>query len=426
MPNETLIAEIENLLAEVVSLGGQNERSQIVPNLTVQDASPTGLDGYVIVSDDRDGDNILARKVGSVVYANNDLVNVMFLDGTEAIAFQQGSGSSNSGIWEIVPSTSTDIFYDKGNVGVGTATPGEQLDVAGNITLDQDIIHRGDTNTLITFTDDKISFDAGGLNLLALTETAQNIVEIGDVAGGGDVDIDFNNGQMFLRGSDGHVSLGDDASPIAASILNIQDDQNAATRVQIRNATAGTAAQAQMRIANDGNLAFQCGITSSTFTTSGELDADNAFFQALSVDLLVRATGANNMKFGTNSVVRMYVDSAGDVGIGVGTAPQARFHVYDAISGFILWEYDGLDATVRTVIANGTGDVLYRLTAMYVLRDSAAAVASGTTDVSNAASVNLTVGGNTVRLRVNADGSCDVARTAGTDTIKVALALRWL
>ncbi|MHC4397130.1 MAG: hypothetical protein ACYS1A_15935 [Planctomycetota bacterium] len=113
------------------------------------------------------------------------------------------------------------------------------------------------------------------------------------------------------------------------------------------------------------------------------------------------------------------------VGVGV-TAPQGKIHSYDAISGFILWEYDGLDATVRTVVPNGAGDVLYRLTAMYVLRDSAAAVASGTTDVSNAASVNLTVGTNTVRLRVNADGSCDIARTAGSDTIKVALVLRWL
>ena len=116
---------------------------------------------------------------------------------------------------------------------------------------------------------------------------------------------------------------------------------------------------------------------------------------------------------------------AGDVGIGV-SAPQSQFHAFDAISGFMVWEFDGLDATVRTIIPNGTGDCLYRLHAAYVLRDSAAAVASGTTDVSNGASVNLTVGGNTVRLRVNANGSIDIARTAGANTIKVALTLRWL
>jgi hypothetical protein len=110
MPDEALITEIENVFAEIIDLGGQNEDSKIVPNLTVQDASPTNLDGWLIVSDDRDGDNILARKVGSVVYADNDLVNVMFLKGGEAIAFQQGSESGNNGIWEIVPSTSNLVY----------------------------------------------------------------------------------------------------------------------------------------------------------------------------------------------------------------------------------------------------------------------------------------------------------------------------
>ena len=122
---------------------------------------------------------------------------------------------------------------------------------------------------------------------------------------------------------------------------------------------------------------------------------------------------------------RMIITAPGYVGIGT-TSPQGISHSYDAISGSLKWEYDGLDATVRAIIPNGTGDVLYRLHASYVLRDSAAAVASGTTDVSNGASVNLTVGGNTIRLRVNANGSCDVARTAGTDTIKVNLVLTWL
>jgi len=122
MPDEALISQIENLLAEIVDLGGQNERTQIVPNLTVQDANPTNLDGFVIVSDDRDGDNILAKKVPSVIYTNNDLVNVLFPRGGEAVAFQQGSQSTNGNLWEIVPSTTTDIFYDKGKVGIGTAT----------------------------------------------------------------------------------------------------------------------------------------------------------------------------------------------------------------------------------------------------------------------------------------------------------------
>lgn len=208
MPDEALITAIENIMAQVIKLGGANEQTSIVPNLVVQDANPTGLDGFVIVSDGRDGDNITARKLGSVIYANNDSVNVLFVEGAEAIAYQQGSGSSNNGIWEIVPSTSTDIYYDKGDVGIGNAAPTTPLDVTGTVTITDDILHAGDPDTKMSFADDKISLDAGGLNMLALTETAQDLVEIGDVAGAGDVDVNFNNDQVFIRGSDGFVGIG--------------------------------------------------------------------------------------------------------------------------------------------------------------------------------------------------------------------------
>lgn len=117
--------------------------------------------------------------------------------------------------------------------------------------------------------------------------------------------------------------------------------------------------------------------------------------------------------------------TAGLVGIQV-TAPQGILHTYDTIGGSLIWEYDGLDATVRTVLPNGTGDCLYRLQVSWVLRNSAGAVASGSIGISNGASSSPTVGADTVRIRVNADGSIDIARTAGTNTIKVLLSLLWL
>jgi len=159
-----------------------------------------------------------------------------------------------------------------------------------------------------------VEITVGGLSLLKLTETAQDLITLGP--GSGDVDINFN-GDMFLRGSDGYFGI-------------------------------GTA------------------------------------------------------------------------------APLARLHGYDTIGGFIQgWVYD-LDATTVTIVPNGTGDCLYRLHAEYVFRASGAATASGTTDVSNSAFVDLVVGGNTVRLNVNADGSIDVARTTGVATIKVIFNLLWL
>ncbi len=120
MPSEQAISRMMEIFTGVIDLGGTEERTAIVPNLSVIDAAPSGLTNFIIVQDDRDGDNILAKTVPGVVYANSDKVNVLFIRGAEPIAFQMGSESPNAGLWEIVPSTSTDIFYDKGNVIVGS------------------------------------------------------------------------------------------------------------------------------------------------------------------------------------------------------------------------------------------------------------------------------------------------------------------
>ena len=91
----------------------------------------------------------------------------------------------------------------------------------GTLTLPSKIIHLADTDTEISFTDDDIEFTAGNLSMLKLTEAGQDVVAIGDVAGGGDVDIDFNDGQVFLRGSDGRMAI--NASIDSEVRLNIFD-----------------------------------------------------------------------------------------------------------------------------------------------------------------------------------------------------------
>ncbi len=139
MPSERAITQMVDLFTDVIDLGGVEERTAIVPNLTVIDAAPTGLTNFIIVQDDRDGDNILAKTVPGVVYANSDKVNVLFIRGTEPIAFQQGSESSSANLWQIVPSTSTDIFYNSGNVGIGNVTPAHPLDVTGKILSDDSV-----------------------------------------------------------------------------------------------------------------------------------------------------------------------------------------------------------------------------------------------------------------------------------------------
>lgn len=96
-----------------------------------------------------------------------------------------------------------DIWVEKaGDIMSGALT------VQGILTMASELQHEGDTDTKIGLDTNKQTYTVGGLVALQLTNTTQNLVEIGDVGGAGDVDIDFNDGQMFLRGSDGFFSVG--------------------------------------------------------------------------------------------------------------------------------------------------------------------------------------------------------------------------
>lgn len=148
---------------------------------------------------------------------------------------------------------------------------------------------------------------------------------------------------------------------------------------------------------------------------------------------------ASSIQFATasaaNTAATEVVRIAGDGKVGFGTAaPQGRLHSYDAISGFLKWEFDGVDGTARTVIPNGAGDVLYRLAGISVVRASDGTTQAysdfgaigtptpgGTFDIYAAGA-----GANKCTVTVNANGSVTVARSAGSLTYKVSLLLTWL
>ena len=58
-----------------------------------------------------------------------------------------------------------------GSVGIGATTMGQKLTVEGDIGVASDIIHKGDSDTKISFTNDQIQFDAGGVEFIRLTES---------------------------------------------------------------------------------------------------------------------------------------------------------------------------------------------------------------------------------------------------------------
>lgn len=303
MPDERLINQIENILGKITTLGGKRERTSMVPNLTVIDAAPTGLDGFVIVSDDRDGDNILAKKVGSIIYTNGDKINTLFVEGTEAVAFQQGSESPSSGnIWGIVPSTSTDIFYNKGDVGIGkSVAPDAALEILNTSQAQLRLTHTEDTKfvdfTLDTNHDLTITPSSTGQIILQPTSDSVDFFQVLDADGGTPV--------LNVDSTNERVGVGTAAPDSQFHVQNV----------------TGVAMTVERATAN--------GVPSLEFKN----DATNYRFQIRgdsSDEFTIRAGGGGGTipfkLFDTSPTNSFVIASDGTVGVGQ-LVPAARLHV---------------------------------------------------------------------------------------------------
>lgn len=114
-------------------------------------------------------------------------------------------------------------------------------------------------------------------------------------------------------------------------------------------------------------------------------------------------------------------------------SPTGKLHGYNTISGFLAWEYNGLDGTVRTVIPDGTGDVLYGLSGIYISRCSDGTVTGGAMGAITPGGGLQQIGRNAAStdvftLTVAANGSVTAARTtnATNSTLKVTIWIIWV
>jgi len=116
----------------------------------------------------------------------------------------------------------------------------------------------------------------------------------------------------------------------------------------------------------------------------------------------------------------------GNVGIGT-TSPQGALHVKDG-DGYYLVKYVSPinSATPIVVIPNGAGDVTKIIQFEFVVTDGTNSTASSGSRTPGGAVVDATLGTNTFRMTVNADGSVDVRRQAGTGTLSAMFEFKWI
>ncbi|MCE2928738.1 MAG: hypothetical protein LW817_03810 [Candidatus Caenarcaniphilales bacterium] len=159
--------------------------------------------------------------------AGNELMIDLHEDGAQDIVTIGDGG-------DIDINFNNDMFTEgsSSNVGIGTTSPSQRLDVVGSVEISNDL-HLGqylyrftDNDTFMRLQDDDIQFSAGGETLLILNETAsQDTVTIGD---GGDVNINLNNA-LFINGQTSTTTLNTlngttaNFTTINASTLNISN-----------------------------------------------------------------------------------------------------------------------------------------------------------------------------------------------------------
>jgi hypothetical protein len=116
----------------------------------------------------------------------------------------------------------------------------------------------------------------------------------------------------------------------AAGAITAQTDQNNSTIFKVKNATASTSSDAQLRCESSSSLGLITAMPSS-YSTSSAYVADSFLVLAASTcsaGLGLAAEGANPINLWTNNTKRVTVDSAGKVGIGTAT-PSSKFHIWD-------------------------------------------------------------------------------------------------
>ncbi len=230
MPSEALVARVEQIFNDVAILGGTAEKTSIVTGLEVVDISITGQPNLILVKDNRDGDFIYAVKVPGILYAVSDLVNVLFIDGTEPVAMQQSAGSSGSPVAVsklVSPDGLTDPVLAADNSGNAT--------LEGNLVVGNDNIATG----VIEFngaagSSKTMRFQSNFTNrwLIRSNATAES---------GGDVGSDFEIRRandagslsgvraLFIKRSSGLTAMGVSGAPTPGAQLHIEQSDNAAS-----------------------------------------------------------------------------------------------------------------------------------------------------------------------------------------------------
>ena len=178
-----------------------------------------------------------ARNIGGVSFDGTAAIvptTIVVADTTNTKAYL---GMFESATGDLLPKTDTNIFYNASTsrltvdgslsasgiiyadafnsvTGGSTIDFNDDIDLAGTLTLSDDIVHSGDTDTKLSFTTDLITLSAAGSSLVRVDGT-NNVVGIGTVSTASPsipTVVEFNNNTTAYKAASATITTGASAA----------------------------------------------------------------------------------------------------------------------------------------------------------------------------------------------------------------------
>ena len=237
-------------------------------------------------------------------------------------------GSNSAGRALIFQTNSTDRLYingNTGNVGIGTTSPGNLLDVAGDTDINGQLFVTHDANYVA-----KIKQTATSMSNGAYTFEIDSTSHTSNMSAAGAMSVDVNSGRAFTINGQGKVGINETSPRTKLEVKVDTSSRNTITRVLTLNAN-GNAIQPY-----DG---FGTGVIFEGFDYAGGGGTSTSRDYAY-IDSIMETSGStpvdftSKLVFATNSggsstttpTTKMVISGSGNVGIGTGS-PNATLHV---------------------------------------------------------------------------------------------------
>lgn len=293
-----------------------------VPKLVVSGVGP------VLYLRETDGDDwaLSALSNNFSVRSVPDIAN----SSTWTVPFLIGTGAPTNSLYVAA----------NGNVGIGTSTPTQKLDVRGGAVVttltvrDASFangycyINPGTANTTTGFF---ASYNSDATRQIYMGFATSGAIYglMGDVSGK-DVILGANSVEVMRMSANGNVGIGKTNPSYKLSISDNANNANALLSVD--NANTGSSARAMIYLQSDTGSG-QVGTVSNTWNADGRvLGRETYLYGNAGVSILSGGTG--HIRFANATLEQMRISSNGNVGIG-NTSPSTKLHVYSNTIGSV-------------------------------------------------------------------------------------------